>query len=96
MGINFQPITPDIAARYNLPVQWGVYIMKVSDGSPASAAGLQQGDIITKVGDVTMDETHSYVNTLFTFKPGDEISLTVLREGKEMSMQIVLGEAQHN
>jgi len=96
MGINFQPITPDIALRYNLPAQWGVYIMKVSDGSPASAAGLQQGDIITKVGDVMLDETHSYVNTLFTFKPGDQITLTVLRDGKEMPVQITLGEAQHN
>jgi serine protease Do len=95
LGINFQPITPDIATRYNLPTQWGVYIMKVSAGSPASTAGLQQGDIITKVGDVTLDETHSYVNTLFTFKPGDQITLTILRDGKEMPVQITLGEAQH-
>jgi len=96
MGINFQPITPDIAARYNLPAQWGVYIMKVSENSPASTAGLQQGDIITKVGDVTLDETHSYVNTLFTFKPGDQITLNVLRDGKDTQIQVTLGEAQHN
>jgi len=96
MGINFQPITPDIAARYNLPAQWGVYIMKVSENSTASTAGLQQGDIITKVGDVTLDETHSYVNTLFTFKPGDQITLNVLRDGKDTQIQVTLGEAQHN
>ena len=95
MGINFQPITPDIAARYNLPAQWGVYIMKVSADSPANTAGLKEGDIITKVGDVTLDETHSYVNTLFTFKPGDQITLTVLRDGKEVPIQITLGEAKH-
>jgi S1-C subfamily serine protease len=69
--------------------------MRVEDGSPASDAGLQQGDIITKVGDVTLDETHSYVNTLFTFKPGDTIDLTVMRDGKEVQMQIILGEAKH-
>ena len=96
MGINFQPITPDTATRYNLPAQWGVYIMKVSENSPASAAGLKQGDIITKVGDVTLDETHSYVNTLFTFKPGDQITLTVLRDGKDTQVQVTLGEAKHN
>ena len=96
MGINFQPITPNIATRYNLPAQWGVYIMKVSENSPASAAGLKQGDIITKVGDVTLDETHSYVNTLFTFKPGDQITLTVLRDGKDTQVQVTLGEAKHN
>ena len=90
MGINFQPISPDIAARYNLPAQWGVYITEVASDSPASEAGLQQGDIITKVGDITLDETHSYVNTLFTFKPGDQITLNVMRNGKDTQVQITL------
>jgi serine protease Do len=95
IGINFQPINPDIAARYNLSAQWGVYVMDVSANSPASTAGLQQGDIITKVGDVALDETHSYVNTLFTFKPGDQVTLTLIRGGKQMQVQIMLGEAKH-
>ena len=95
MGISFQPINPDIAAQYNLPAQCGVYITKVADNSPASKAGLQQGDIITKVGDVTLDETHSYVNTLFTYKPGDQISLEVVRSNKNIQVPITLGEAKH-
>jgi len=95
MGISFQPVNPDIAARYNLSAQWGVYVMKVEDGSPASKAGLQQADIITKVGDVALDETHSYVNTLFTFKPGDQVTLDVMRDGKDVQVQVTLGEAKH-
>jgi len=96
IGISFQPINPNIAARYNLSAQWGVYITDVTSGGPASMAGLQQGDIITKVGDVTLDETHSYVNALFTFNPGDQINLTVMRNGREMEVQVTLGEAQHS
>jgi 2-alkenal reductase len=96
IGINYQPIDPNIAARYNLPAQWGVYVTDVSNNSPASDAGLQQGDIITKIGDVTLDETHAYVNTLFTFKPGDQVTLNVLRDGKEVQVQITLGEARHS
>jgi len=96
MGINFQPITPDIAAQYDLPVKWGVYVTNVAANSPASKAGLQQGDIITQLGDVTIDETHSYVNTLFTFKPGDQVALDVLRDGKDVPLQITLGEAPHS
>ena len=96
IGISFQPINPNIAARYNLSAQWGVYITKVADGSPASTAGLQQGDIITQVGKVTLDETHSYVNALFAFNPGDQINLTVMRNGKDVQVQITLGEAQHS
>ena len=95
MGISFQPINPDIAMRYNLPAQWGVYVTKVSETSPASKAGLQEGDIITKVGDISLDETHSYVNALFTFKPGDEIILNVVRDSKDIQIQIKLGEAKH-
>ncbi|GAB4464976.1 MAG: trypsin-like peptidase domain-containing protein [Anaerolineales bacterium] len=96
MGIRFQPINPGIAARYNLPAQWGVYVMEVVEGSPASKAGLQQGDIITKIGEVALDESHSYVNTLFAFKPGDEITVTVVRGGKELQVKITLGEAKHS
>jgi S1-C subfamily serine protease len=80
MGISFQPINPDIAGRYDLPAQWGVYITRVAENSPASKAGLQEGDIITKVGDVPLDGTHSYVNALFSFKPGDQITLEIAQE----------------
>ena len=96
LGISFQPINPDIALRYNLPAQWGVYVTRISSGSPASQAGIQEGDIITKIGDVTLDETHSYVNTLFTFKPGDQITLNVVRANDNVQVKVTLGEAQHN
>lgn len=95
MGIRYQPVTPQIAARYDLAAQWGAYVMEVVENGPASEAGLKQGDIITKIGDVTLDATHSYVNTLFTFKPGDQVTLTVMREGKETQIQITLGETKH-
>lgn len=95
VGINFQPINPNIAARYNLPAQWGVYVTDVTSGGPASQAGIRQGDIITKIGDVVLDETHSYVNTLFTFQPGNQVTLTLMRDGKEMQVQVTLGEAKH-
>jgi 2-alkenal reductase len=96
MGVSFQPITPQIAARYSLPAQWGVYITKVSSGSPADHSGLKVGDIITQVGDVTLDDTHSYINTLYSHKPGEQINLTVVRDGKTMQVQITLGETKHN
>jgi 2-alkenal reductase len=93
IGITYQPISPDIASSYSLPVQWGAYITHVGGGSPASQAGLQQGDIITKVGDTTLDETHSYLNTLFSYKPGDAVKLTVIRNGQAKELTVTLGEA---
>jgi serine protease Do len=95
LGISFQPITPDIANAYNLPAQWGVYITDVAAGSPANHAGLHQGDIITSIGGVNLDASHSYINTLFTFKPGQQITVQYLRNGSQSSqVQVTLGTAK--
>jgi len=95
MGINFQPITPDIANAYNLPAQWGAYVTSVAANSPASQAGLQTDDIITSIGGVALDETHSFINTLFTYKPGDQVTVVFLRNGKSQQVQITLGQTTH-
>ena len=68
LGVSWQAITPNIAARYNLPVEWGAYVTDVVSGGPANKAGIQSGDIITRIGDITMDESHSYINALFLHK----------------------------
>src|SRR5690349_13996831 len=94
LGISYQPVDPQIAAGYNLPAQWGVYITRVAENSPASQAGLQPGDIITKIGDVPLDATHSYVNALFEYKPGDKINLEVVRSNGTIQIQATLGESQ--
>jgi 2-alkenal reductase len=94
LGISFQPINPEIAAIYNLPAKWGVYVTRVAQSSPADQAGLKEGDIITKVGEVALDENHSYVNTLFKFQPGDQITLDIVRGDKTTQVNVTLGEAQ--
>jgi 2-alkenal reductase len=96
LGISFQPITPDIATSYHLPVQWGVYVTDVAANSPASQAGLQQGDIITSLGGVSLDDTHSYINTLFSFKPGDNVKVDYNRNGKTIQVQVTLARANSN
>ncbi len=95
MGVNFQPVTPDIATAYHLPVQWGAYVTDVSSNSPASKAGLRQGDIITGIGGTTLDETHSFINTLFSYKPGDQVNVVLMRNGHSLEVQVTLGESSH-
>jgi serine protease Do len=96
MGVSFQPITPDVAAAYNLPVKWGIYITEVALNSPASNAQIQRGDIIVKLGDIPLDETHAYVNILYTYKPGDQLTVVLMRDGEEISTQVTLGESSPN
>jgi serine protease Do len=95
MGVNIQPITPDIASAYNLPVQYGAYVTSVSGNSPAGQAGMRTGDIITSIGGVALDANHSFVNTLFLYKPGDQVTVQFVRNGKSQQVQMTLGETTH-
>lgn len=92
MGINYQAISPDFAAMYNLPVQWGIYVQNVAADSPANTAGLKKGDIIDSLNGTKLDATHQYLNMLYQLKPGDKVTLGVMRDGKEISIDITLGE----
>jgi serine protease Do len=93
LGINWQPITPRVAAIYRLPVQYGVYITDVAYNSPAGQAGLQVGDIITGIDNTNLDDTHAYINTLFQYSAGDTVTLTIMRNGRETQVQVTLGES---
>ncbi|MEJ2487154.1 MAG: trypsin-like peptidase domain-containing protein, partial [Anaerolineales bacterium] len=92
MGINWQMITPPIASRYDLPVEWGAYVTGVQENGPAANAGLKEGDIITKFDETSLDDSHSYINTLFTYNPGDTVVLTVMRKDQEIQLEITLDE----
>ena len=65
-------------------------------GSPAAQAGLQPGDMIGQIDNVPLDATHSYLNTLFSYKPGDQITLSVIRNGQTFQAKVTLAEASHN
>jgi 2-alkenal reductase len=94
LGVQWQQITPSIAAAYRLPVEWGAYVTQVVSGSPAATSGLQVGDIITRIGDTQLDADHSYINALFNYKPGGSATLEVVRNGKTLSLQVTFGESK--
>ncbi len=93
LGVQAQTINPQIAARYNLPVQWGAYITQVATNSPADAAGLQAGDIITRIGDQQLGENTSYVNALFTYSPNQSVTVEYYRGNQSHQVTVTLGTA---
>jgi serine protease Do len=92
LGLQVQPITPNISRMYNLPVEYGAYITAIGPGSPAEQAGLQTGDIVTRLGDTALDDTNSYINVLFRYKPGESVAIAFVRNGSQMETQVTLGE----
>ncbi len=60
-------------------------------GSPAAAAGLAEGDIVTAINGTQLDATHTLDLTVGQMAPGDTATLTVLRDGKEITLTVTLG-----
>ncbi len=94
LGVSWIAISSSIADRYGLPVQWGAYINRVYSGGPAAQAGIKQGDILTKIGDISLDENTSFVNALFRYSPGDQIQIELVRNQKKMNVTVTLREMQ--
>jgi 2-alkenal reductase len=95
LGIRSQPVTPGISAAYNLPVDWGMFIVEVEPGSPASISGIRNGDIITRIGQVSINEDSNFLNALFSHRAGQSVPVHVIRNGDTLVFEVVLGESKN-
>ena len=96
IGVYSVEITPDVAKEYNLPVSTGVYLYNsakysaIINNSPAEKAGLRDKDIITAVNGVKIGSAGSLGTLIGEYKPDDTVQLTVVREGKEIAINVTL------
>ena len=99
LGVRYIPLTADVANEFNLTVNNGAFIAPSSDptspsvisDSPADHAGLQVNDIITQMNGSSIDQTHDLTSLLDQHQPGDKITLTVLRNGQTLRVNVTLG-----
>lgn len=97
LGVRYISITDDVAYYYNLSVKRGAYVApsqsgqsSIISGSPADKANLQEKDIITKINDIEIDEKNSLVSILGRFAVGDSVMLTIIRDGKDITVDVKL------
>lgn len=99
LGVRYVSLTNDLADQFNLKITRGAYITggsgepAVVPDSPAEKAGLKEGDVIAKVNSISIDDKTSLTAALSKFKVGDEVTLTVIREGKTISIEAILANA---
>jgi putative serine protease PepD len=92
IGVSVTNVTPQDATSNGSPAIAGAGIQQVSAGSPAAAAGLKAGDIITKVQDVTIASTGDLTTALTRYAPGTTVTVTFYRGSAQQTAQLTLGQ----
>jgi serine protease Do len=88
LGVSMQEIDADLAKHFDMPTRSGALVAEVVTDSPADKAGLQAGDVVTKLdGEPVKDARHLKL-TVANFKPGQKVSAEVLRDGKKVNVEI--------
>ena len=86
IGLGLTTVSAATAKEYDIPK--GAYIKEVKMDSPALAAGLQSGDVITEMGGEAVYTVDSYESKLLALEPGDEVEIVVQRQGAEKYEEI--------
>ena len=95
LGVYYTTITKALAKEKNLVVDNGALIgadnqNPTVSGSPADKAGIKSGDIITKVDNISLDEHNTLSAVIGRYQVGDSVKLTILRDGKEITLNVKL------
>ena len=92
MGIGYQPLNPGTAVQMSVTNENGALVQRVEPNSPASQAGIQTHDVITEFNGEALKDESALPKAVSSHKPGDKVTLTVLRDGKTMQIPLTLGE----
>ena len=101
LGIRYIILNKEIAKRNKLPVNYGAFVMRetlgespIAKGSASEKSGIQEFDIILEMGDKKITTEHPLSDILQKYKIADEITLKVLRKGKELNLKVKLEEKE--
>ncbi len=92
MAIKAGSMTEQMAAQYNIDVTQGVFVYAVEKGGAGEKAGLQLGDVITKLNDTDITSMSDLSMAKKGFKAGDTVTLTVWRGGQEITLSLTFDQ----
>jgi S1-C subfamily serine protease len=107
IGVSSVPLYPQLVDKFDLKVDKGAWVQEVSPGGPAEKAGIrggkgntrfqiqsyaQGGDIITEVQGKPVSDANDLSSVIAQFQPGQEVTVTVIRDGDEKEIKVKLGE----
>lgn len=92
LGVQPRDVTPEIATQLKLADQRGALVAAVIEGSPADRAGIQAGDVILSWDGHDVQDATGLTVTVAGTKIGSRVPARVWREGKELLLQVEVGE----
>jgi S1-C subfamily serine protease len=92
LGIQPDQVTRDIAAQLGLDEARGVVALEVVEGGPAARAGLRPGDVIVRMDDAGVETVEDLFAELRQHKPGSQVRLTFVRDGREQQATVTLAD----
>jgi S1-C subfamily serine protease len=107
LGVATVPVFPQLAEQFNLPVRQGAWVQSVTPGSPADRAGLRGGsrqerfqdrayaiggDVIVALAGQPIRQETDVAKALVALKPGDDVDIVVMRDGRRQTLRVRLGE----
>ncbi|MBU1330487.1 MAG: trypsin-like peptidase domain-containing protein [Gammaproteobacteria bacterium] len=91
LGIEVQPLTPDLAESFGLEGRPGIVVAGIYRDGPAAKAGLQPGDLIFSIDGEAAGDGRRSMNQVARTRPGEKISIEVMRNGKPMTLTAEIG-----
>ncbi|HXW19110.1 MAG TPA: Do family serine endopeptidase [Roseiarcus sp.] len=92
LGVEIQPVSEDIADSLGLKQTEGALVAKDQKDSPAMAAGIKAGDVITKVNGETVVDPRDLARKIAALGPKKSVDLTIMRNGQTQTVTLTLGQ----
>jgi len=94
LGVQVQSLTPELAQALKLPQNQGAVVNQVVPGSEAAKAGIKPNDVIVSINSNPVESAADLSNTIGIMRVGTPLTLGIIRDGKNMTIQAKIGKQQ--
>jgi putative serine protease PepD len=91
IGVEIESMSPSLQQQYGFTVSTGAVVMSVIASTGAASAGVKQGDIIVGINKSTIQSAQDVSSVISALKPGDQVSLHIIRGTQHLTIKVTLG-----
>ena len=92
LGVVIQNVDKDLAESFDLKQAGGILVSEVQKDSPASRAGIKQGDVIIRINETVLKDVSDLRNRIALITPESEVTLHIVRHGEDKKITVIIGE----